>query len=80
MRTAIAHLMSRSKREIPHYYLSTTVDLGRALDCLHERATKVEARRDQRPYPAEVLESSMENTQAFHRRRASCAHCRVIGS
>lgn len=37
MRTAIAHLMSRSKREIPHYYLSTTVDLGRALDWLHER-------------------------------------------
>ncbi|MFI5627471.1 dihydrolipoamide acetyltransferase family protein [Nocardioides sp. NPDC051685] len=37
MRTAIAHLMSRSKREIPHYYLSTTVDLARALDWLHER-------------------------------------------
>ena len=37
MRTAIAHLMSRSKQEIPHYYLSTTVDLGHALDWLHER-------------------------------------------
>ncbi|MER6973490.1 dihydrolipoamide acetyltransferase family protein [Nocardioides sp. NPDC000445] len=37
MRTAIAHLMSRSKREIPHYYLSTTVDLTPALDWLHER-------------------------------------------
>ena len=37
MRQAIARLMSRSKREIPHYYLSTTVDLTRALDWLHER-------------------------------------------
>ena len=31
MRHAIAVLMSRSKREVPHYYLSTTIDLGRAL-------------------------------------------------
>ena len=37
MRAAIAALMARSKREIPHYYLATTVDLGRALDWLHER-------------------------------------------
>jgi pyruvate dehydrogenase E2 component (dihydrolipoamide acetyltransferase) len=37
MRQAIARLMSRSKREIPHYYLSTTVDLARALDWLHEQ-------------------------------------------
>ena len=28
MRRAIAAAMARSKREIPHYYLSTTVDLG----------------------------------------------------
>jgi pyruvate dehydrogenase E2 component (dihydrolipoamide acetyltransferase) len=34
MRKAIAIAMGRSKREIPHYYLSTTVDLGRALDWL----------------------------------------------
>jgi pyruvate dehydrogenase E2 component (dihydrolipoamide acetyltransferase) len=34
MRKAIATAMGRSKREIPHYYLSTTVDLGRALDWL----------------------------------------------
>ncbi|GHD91884.1 2-oxo acid dehydrogenase subunit E2 [Streptomyces naganishii] len=27
MRRAIAELMSRSKREIPHYYLATTIDL-----------------------------------------------------
>ncbi|MES4891606.1 dihydrolipoamide acetyltransferase family protein [Streptomyces sp. NPDC096012] len=34
MRRAIADLMSRSKREIPHYYLSTTVDLTAAEDWL----------------------------------------------
>lgn len=37
MRQAIAALMSRAKREIPHYYLSTTVDLDRALRWMHER-------------------------------------------
>jgi pyruvate dehydrogenase E2 component (dihydrolipoamide acetyltransferase) len=37
MRSAIAALMARSKREIPHYYLSTTVDLSHALDWMHER-------------------------------------------
>ncbi|GGV00265.1 dihydrolipoamide acetyltransferase component of pyruvate dehydrogenase complex [Streptomyces filipinensis] len=34
MRRAIADLMSRSKREIPHYYLSTTIDLTAADDWL----------------------------------------------
>ncbi|WP_244162888.1 2-oxo acid dehydrogenase subunit E2 [Streptomyces bungoensis] len=34
MRRVIAELMSRSKREIPHYYLSTTVDLAAAVDWL----------------------------------------------
>ncbi len=33
MRKAIAAAMSRSKREIPHYYLSHTVDLRRADAC-----------------------------------------------
>lgn len=32
LRRAIGALMARSKREIPHYYLSTTIDLGRALE------------------------------------------------
>ncbi|HEU5158387.1 MAG TPA: 2-oxo acid dehydrogenase subunit E2, partial [Streptosporangiaceae bacterium] len=32
MRRAIGRLMARSKREIPHYYLSTTIDLHTALD------------------------------------------------
>ncbi|MFG2123668.1 dihydrolipoamide acetyltransferase family protein [Streptomyces sp. NPDC048710] len=35
MRRVIADLMSRSKREIPHYYLSTTIDLTAAEDWLH---------------------------------------------
>ncbi|MCX5190882.1 2-oxo acid dehydrogenase subunit E2 [Streptomyces sp. NBC_00268] len=34
MRRAVADLMSRSKREIPHYYLSTTIDLTAAGDWL----------------------------------------------
>ncbi|MFD6023878.1 2-oxo acid dehydrogenase subunit E2 [Streptomyces griseoluteus] len=34
MRRAVADLMSRSKREIPHYYLATTVDLTAAEDWL----------------------------------------------
>lgn len=34
MRQAIAAAMSRSKREIPHYYLSTTIDMQRALTWL----------------------------------------------
>jgi pyruvate dehydrogenase E2 component (dihydrolipoamide acetyltransferase) len=34
MRKAIAAAMARSKREIPHYYLSHSVDMGAALDWL----------------------------------------------
>ena len=34
MRQSIAAAMSRSKREIPHYYLSTTIDLHRAMNGL----------------------------------------------
>ncbi len=36
MRAAIAAAMSRSNREIPHYYLSTEIDMKRALDWLRE--------------------------------------------
>jgi pyruvate dehydrogenase E2 component (dihydrolipoamide acetyltransferase) len=36
MREAIARLMSRSKREVPHYYLRTTIDLQRATAWLQE--------------------------------------------
>lgn len=46
MRLAIGALMSRSKREIPHYYLSTTIDLARALEWMreHNRAVPVTER------------------------------------
>jgi pyruvate dehydrogenase E2 component (dihydrolipoamide acetyltransferase) len=37
MRRAIGDLMLRSKQKIPHYYLSTTIDLAAATDWLRER-------------------------------------------
>lgn len=37
MRQTIARLMARSKREIPHYYLSTTVDLARPVTWMTAR-------------------------------------------
>ncbi|WP_406264131.1 2-oxo acid dehydrogenase subunit E2 [Streptomyces sp. NBC_00191] len=36
MRQAIAGLMTRANRDIPHYYMSTTVDMAAAMDWLHE--------------------------------------------
>jgi pyruvate dehydrogenase E2 component (dihydrolipoamide acetyltransferase) len=36
MRQVIAAAMARSKREIPHYYLSTTIDMHRALNWLEQ--------------------------------------------
>jgi len=40
IRQAIAAAMARSKREIPHYYLNTTVDFERALTWLNEENLK----------------------------------------
>jgi pyruvate dehydrogenase E2 component (dihydrolipoamide acetyltransferase) len=37
MRQAVAAAVTRSKRDIPHYYLSTPIDLGTALAWLAER-------------------------------------------
>jgi len=39
MREAIAALMARSKREIPHYYLTLDIDMKASLDWLAERNT-----------------------------------------
>ncbi|MEU2429369.1 2-oxo acid dehydrogenase subunit E2 [Streptomyces sp. NPDC007861] len=36
MRQAIAALMARANRDIPHYYLSTAVDMASAMDWMHE--------------------------------------------
>ena len=46
MRRAIARTMSRSKREIPHYYLATTIDMTAGLEWLTDRnaAATMEAR------------------------------------
>lgn len=35
-RQAIADLMTRANREVPHYYLATTIDMAAAMDWLHE--------------------------------------------
>lgn len=40
MRHTIAAAMSRSKREIPHYYLSTSIDMHPALDWMAEENLK----------------------------------------
>jgi len=40
MRQAIGAAMARSKREIPHYYLSTTIDMSRALAWLAQENLK----------------------------------------
>ena len=48
MRRAIAAAMSRSKREIPHYYLSESIPMARALDWLAQRNA-------QRPITERVL-------------------------
>jgi pyruvate dehydrogenase E2 component (dihydrolipoyllysine-residue acetyltransferase) len=53
MRQAIAKLMARSKREIPHYYVSNTVDMGTALAWLRERNTEREV--PDRLVPAALL-------------------------
>ena len=40
MRQSIAAAMARSKREIPHYYLSTTIDMSRAMTWLTQENLK----------------------------------------
>ena len=49
MRDAIATAMARSKREIPHYYLATTVDMANALAWL-------DARNRERPVTERLLQ------------------------
>ena len=52
MRRAIARSMARSKREIPHYYLATTIDLRAALRHLDEM-------NEQRPITARILPAAL---------------------
>jgi pyruvate dehydrogenase E2 component (dihydrolipoamide acetyltransferase) len=53
MRQAIARLMARSKREIPHYYLSNTVDMTAAMTWLHQRNRELTV--SERLVPAALL-------------------------
>ncbi len=53
MRRAIAAAMAKSKREIPHYYLSTTIDLTPALEWLA-------ARNRDRPPAARLLPAALQ--------------------
>ncbi|PFG95467.1 pyruvate dehydrogenase E2 component (dihydrolipoamide acetyltransferase) [Saccharopolyspora erythraea NRRL 2338] len=53
MRRAIAALMAKSKREIPHYYLTSTIDVGRAVEWLHEHNRHVPV--TERLVPAALL-------------------------
>jgi pyruvate dehydrogenase E2 component (dihydrolipoamide acetyltransferase) len=48
MRRAITRSMTRSKREIPHYYLGARIDLGRSLEWL-------ERENDERPIARRIL-------------------------
>jgi pyruvate dehydrogenase E2 component (dihydrolipoamide acetyltransferase) len=52
MRRAIAAAMARSKREIPHYYLETAIDLSRALEWLR-------ARNETRPVTERTLPAAL---------------------
>jgi pyruvate dehydrogenase E2 component (dihydrolipoamide acetyltransferase) len=53
MRSAIARSMSHSKREIPHYYLATQIDLDRSMRWLEEANADVSI--SERLLPAVLL-------------------------
>ncbi|MER7818251.1 2-oxo acid dehydrogenase subunit E2, partial [Streptomyces sp. NPDC096153] len=53
MRHAIAALMTRANRDIPHYYLSTNVDMAAAMDWLHEHNRRSQV--GERLLPAALL-------------------------
>jgi pyruvate dehydrogenase E2 component (dihydrolipoamide acetyltransferase) len=63
MRQAIGAAMSRSKREIPHYYLAETVPMRRALDWLR-------AANAQRPVTARLLPAVLLLKAVAHAVRA----------
>lgn len=65
MREAIAKLMARSKREIPHYYLQTTVDLARAIAWMRQR--NLELPLAERLVPAALLLKATAAALAKHR-------------
>lgn len=64
VRDAVAESMARSKREIPHYYLETTIDLGPALDWL--RAENESRPVTERILPAALLLAATARASARH--------------
>ena len=68
MRRAIGELMSRSKREIPHYYLQRQIDMSRALTWLEQE--NLARAVPERLVPAALLLSAVAgaaaNTQAMN--------------
>lgn len=59
-RAATARLMTRSKREIPHFYLSTTIDMTAALDWMRDRNTVLPL--SERLVPAALLVKAVART------------------
>ena len=62
MRQAIGALMARSKREIPHYYLQLEIDLGDALEWLHE--TNLTRGVQERILPSALMLSAVAHAAA----------------
>ncbi len=62
MRQAIGALMARSKREIPHYYLQTQIDMSRALAWLEEE--NLERSVPERLLPSALLLSAVAGAVA----------------
>ncbi len=64
MRAAIADLMARSKREVPHYYVTSTIDLGAVTDWLTARNLDLPVAR--RIVPAAALLKATALTARAH--------------
>lgn len=57
LRKAIGALMARSKREVPHYYLSTTIDVG-AASCWLEEANMVRSVQNRLVLPVLLIKAT----------------------
>jgi pyruvate dehydrogenase E2 component (dihydrolipoamide acetyltransferase) len=64
MRHAVAAIMERSNREIPHYHLAVDIDLGRALEWLAAR--NAERPPSERVLPAALLMKATALAAAAH--------------
>lgn len=64
MRQAIAKLMARSNREVPHYYLETTIELSAPLAWMHARNRELDVAR--RIVPAALVLRAVARAAAKH--------------